>query len=36
MAVESGVVSEYWISAVIVPLCKGKVERSECENNLVF
>ena len=31
MAFESGVVPEDWRSVVIVPLCKGKGERSECE-----
>ena len=29
MAFESGVVPEDWRSAVIVPLCKGKGERTE-------
>ena len=29
MAFESGVVPEGWRSAVIVPLCNGKVERTE-------
>ena len=32
MAFESGVESEDWRSAVIVPLYKGKVERTECKN----
>ena len=32
MAFESGVVPEYWRSAVIVPLYKGKGERCECKN----
>ena len=32
MAFESGVVPEYWTSAVIVPLYKGKGERTECNN----
>ena len=32
MAFESGVVSEDWRSAVIVPLYKGKREGSECKN----
>ena len=31
-AFESGVVSEDWRSVVIVPLCKGKGERTECKN----
>ena len=30
MAFESGVVPEDWGSAVIVPLYKGKGERTEC------
>ena len=32
MAFESGVVHEDWRSAVIVPLYKGKGERTECKN----
>ena len=32
IAFESGVVSEDWIPAVIVPLYKGKGERTECTN----
>ena len=32
MAIESGVVSENWRSTVIVPLYKGKGERTECRN----
>ena len=32
MACESGVVSEDWRSAVVVPLYKCKGERIECEN----
>ena len=32
MAFESGVESEDWRSEVIVPLYKGKGERSECKN----
>ena len=32
MAFESSVVSEEWKSAVIVPLYKGKGERTECKN----
>ena len=32
MAFESGVVSEDWISALIVPLYKGKGERTEYKN----
>ena len=32
MASESGVVPEDWRSAVIVPLYKGKEERTECKN----
>ena len=32
MAFESGVVSEDWRSAVIIPLYKGKGERTECSN----
>ena len=32
MAFESGVVPEDWRSVVIVPLHKGKGERSECKN----
>ena len=32
MAFESGVVPENWISAVIVPLYKGKLQRIECKN----
>ena len=32
MAFESGVVPGDWRSAVIVPLCKGKGERTECKN----
>ena len=32
MAFESGVVPEYWMSALIAPLYKGKGERTECSN----
>ena len=32
MAFESGVVPEYWSSAVIVSLYKGKGEMTECKN----
>ena len=32
MAFESGVVPEDWRSALIVPLHKGKGERTECKN----
>ena len=32
MAFESGVVLEDWKSVVIVPLCNGKGERTECKN----
>ena len=32
MAFESGIVLEIWRSAVIVPLYKGKGERTECKN----
>ena len=32
MASESGVLPEEWRSAVIVPLYKGKRERTECKN----
>ena len=32
LAFESGVVSEDWISAVIVPLYKGNGEMTECKN----
>ena len=32
MAFESGVVPEDWRSAVIVPLYKGKGERTQCKN----
>ena len=32
MAFERGVVLEYWRSAVIVPLYKGKGERTEYKN----
>ena len=32
MAFESGVVPEDWRSAVIVPLYKGKGQRTECSN----
>ena len=32
MAFESGVVSEDWRSAVIVPLYRGKGEKTECSN----
>ena len=32
MDFESGVVPEYWRSAGIVPLYKGKGERTECYN----
>ena len=32
MAFKSGVVPEDWRSAVVVPLYKGKGERSECKN----
>ena len=32
MSFESGVVPEGWRSAVIVPLYKGKGERTECSN----
>ena len=31
-AFESGVVPEDWRSAVIIPLCKSKGERTECSN----
>ena len=31
-AFESGVVPEDWTSTVIVPLCKGKGERTKCMN----
>ena len=33
MAFESGAVSEDWRSAVIVPLYKGKGDRTECKNH---
>ena len=32
MAFESGTVPEDWRSAVIIPLYKGKGERTECKN----
>ena len=32
MAFESGVVLEDWSSAVIIPLYKGKGEKTECSN----
>ena len=32
MAFESGVVSEDWRSAAIVPLYKGNGEKTECKN----
>ena len=32
MAFENDVVPDYWSSAVIVPLFKGKEERTECKN----
>ena len=32
MAFESGVVPEDWRSAEVVPLCKGKGERTKCKN----
>ena len=32
MAFASGVVLEDWRSVVIVPLCKGKGERTECSS----
>ena len=32
VAFESGVVPEDWMSAVIVPLYKGKRERIDCKN----
>ena len=32
MAFKSNIVPEYWRSAVIVPLYKGKEERTECKN----
>ena len=32
IAFKSGVVTEDWRPAVIVPLYKGKVERTECKN----
>ena len=32
MTFESGVLLEDWRSGVIVPLCKGKGERTECKN----
>ena len=32
MALESGVVPEGWRSAVIVPLYKGKGEKTECKS----
>ena len=34
MASESGVVPENWSSAVIVPLKKGKGERTECHGGV--
>ena len=33
MALEDSNVPEYWRSAAIVPLYKGKVERTECKNH---
>ena len=36
MAFQSGVVSGDWISAVIVPLYKGKGKRTECKNYKSF
>ena len=32
MTFESGIVLKDWRSAVIVPLCKGKGERTKCSN----
>ena len=32
MDFESGIVFEYWRSAMIVPLYKGNGERNECKN----
>ena len=32
MVFECGVVLEDWRSTVILPLCKGKGERTECSN----
>ena len=32
MVCESGVVPEDWRSTEIIPLCKGKEERTECSN----
>ena len=32
MAFESGVVSQYWRSALIVLLYEGRVERTDCKN----
>ena len=32
MVFESGVVPEDWRSSVIVPLCRGGGEKSECES----
>ena len=32
MIFQSGVVSQDWSSAVIIPLYKGKGERNECKN----
>ena len=32
MAFDSSIVSEDWRSAVIIPLFKGKGERTECKN----
>ena len=32
MNIESGAVPEDWISAMIVPMYKGKGERTECKN----
>ena len=36
MAFERGVVPENWRSAVIVPLYKGKGERTECNNYTII
>ena len=32
MTFESGIVPEDWKSAVVVPLYKGRGERTECKN----
>ena len=36
MAIENSIVPEYWRSAVIAPLYKGKGKRTECGNSRII